>query len=129
MERCVKISDARARLFDLVESVTGEDGVVVLLEHRDRAERAALVSERYLRYLQNTIMELRRYGGRPFRLAGSARLRMGGAGALEAILDRRVGGRDAARPPEERLPARTGAEMPAPLPQAALSSMTEAGGG
>lgn len=74
MDRCVKISDARARLFDLVDEVIGVEGGVVLIEHRDRPERAVLVSERYLRYLQRTVEELRNLGGQPFRLAGSARL-------------------------------------------------------
>jgi PHD/YefM family antitoxin component YafN of YafNO toxin-antitoxin module len=74
MDRCVKISEARARLFDLVDQVTEAREGVVLIEHRDRAERTALISERYLRYLQSTIAELRKSRGPAFRLAGSARL-------------------------------------------------------
>jgi|GEM_PF-3733722 len=71
MYRCVKISDARARLFDLVDEVIGGPEGVVLIEHRDRPERAALIGERYLRYLQRTISELRREAGHTFRLSGS----------------------------------------------------------
>lgn len=74
MDRCVKISDARARLFDLVDEVIEAQEGMVLIEHRDRAERAALVGERYLRYLQSTVAELRKSRGPSFRLAGSARL-------------------------------------------------------
>lgn len=127
MERCIKISDARARLFDLVESVTGEAGGVVLLEHRDRAERAALVSERYLRYLQNTIGELRRHGSHPFRLAGSARLRAGGAGTLETLFGRRGAERGESRPMEEQVPDSTVTEEPGArrVQVAALSAATE----
>ncbi len=74
MSRTFKISEARARLFDLVDQVTSAEESVVLIEHRDRAERAALVSEQHLRYLYTTIAELRKQGIRPFRLAGSMRL-------------------------------------------------------
>jgi PHD/YefM family antitoxin component YafN of YafNO toxin-antitoxin module len=79
MDKSIKISEARARLFEIVDQVLVQRDGVVLIEHRDRSERAALISERYLRSLQSTIAELRRYGGRSFRLAGSARLLTSGA--------------------------------------------------
>lgn len=45
MDKKLKISEARAKLFDLVDYVTGEDQGVVLIERRNKPERAALVSE------------------------------------------------------------------------------------
>jgi PHD/YefM family antitoxin component YafN of YafNO toxin-antitoxin module len=87
MLRTFKISEARARLFDLVDQVTSAGESVVLIEHRDRAERAALVSEQHLRYLYATIEELRKRGIRPFRLAGSMKLLVSEDG-LEAAIER-----------------------------------------
>jgi DNA invertase Pin-like site-specific DNA recombinase len=101
MDKSVKISDARARLFDLVDYVTGEEDGVVLIEHRDRTERAALVSERHLRYLQSTISELRRNGARSFRLADSVRLMASAAEVELALLgaaERQGSGRQAGEP-------------------------------
>lgn len=74
MERKLKISEARARLFDLVDYVTREERGVVLIERRDRPERAALVSEEHLRYLYATIDGLERKSRTPFRLKGSMKL-------------------------------------------------------
>lgn len=72
--KTVKISEARANLFDLVDFVIDAEDDVVLIEHRDRTERAALLSERYLRYLTGSLEQLRAEGLRDFRLAGSMRL-------------------------------------------------------
>lgn len=74
MERKLKISEARAKLFALVDYVTREEQGVVLIERRDRPERAALVSEEHLRYLYATIEGLERRGRAPFRLRGSMKL-------------------------------------------------------
>jgi hypothetical protein len=119
MDKSVKISAARARLFDLVDEVTGAEAGVVLIEHRDRAERAALVSERYLRYLQTTIAELRRYGGPTFRLAGSARL-LAPAEEVAAALGERPSTPAAEVPPAPvpPAPAAEGAPEPVPVPAA-----------
>ncbi|MGH7563506.1 MAG: hypothetical protein ACREK5_03670 [Gemmatimonadota bacterium] len=74
MTRTVKISEARAKLFDLVDFVIDAKDDVVLIEHRDRSERAALLSESYLRYLTGTLEHLRSDGLQDVRLAGSMRL-------------------------------------------------------
>ncbi len=74
MTRTLKISEARAKLFALVDEVTSEQESVILIEHRDKAERAALVSEQHLQYLYATIAELRKQGIAPFRLARSMEL-------------------------------------------------------
>ncbi len=85
MSRTVKISEARKTLFELVDEVTSSSEGVVWIEHRDRAEGAALVSARYLRSLQTRIEEMRRHTSQ-FKLAGSMRL-VGTAEALDADLE------------------------------------------
>lgn len=74
MDKKLKISEARAKLFDLVDYVTGEDHGVVLIERRNKPERAALVSEEHLRYLYATIEGLESKQRSPFRLKGSMKL-------------------------------------------------------
>jgi PHD/YefM family antitoxin component YafN of YafNO toxin-antitoxin module len=74
MDKKLKISEARAKLFDLVDYVTGEDQGVVLIERRNKPERAALVSEEHLRYLYATIEGLESKQRSPFRLKGSMKL-------------------------------------------------------
>jgi prevent-host-death family protein len=54
MVKRVNISEARSRLFELVDYVSAEGGVV-LIEHRGRAERAVLVSEAHLHYLETSL--------------------------------------------------------------------------
>lgn len=85
MDRSIKISEARKTLFDLVDRVTRSEEVVVWIEHRDREERAALVSARHLQSLYARIEALQRRTN-PFRLAGSMRL-TGDADELGAVLD------------------------------------------
>lgn len=74
MDRKLKISEARAKLFDLVDYVTSEERGVVLIERRDKPERAALISEEHLRFLYATIQGLEKKGCAPFRLKGSMKL-------------------------------------------------------
>lgn len=74
MDKKLKISEARAKLFDLVDFVTGEEQGVVLIERRNNPERAALVSEEHLRYLYATIEGLESKQRSPFRLKGSMKL-------------------------------------------------------
>jgi len=80
--REVKISEARQRLFELVEQVTSGDEPVVYIEHRDREHRAALVSEAHLRYLEARAAAA---GGAPFTLAGSMTLLVGEEELEQAI--------------------------------------------
>lgn len=87
MARTLKISEARRRLFDLVNEVTSDDQEVVLIEHRDNPKRAALVSEEYLHGLESRIAALVKERAPEFRLAGSMRLLVG-EDELEAALDR-----------------------------------------
>ena len=85
MEKKLKISEARAKLFDLVDYVTSEEQGVVLIERRDKPERAALVSEDHLRYLYATIKGLESKHRSPFRLKGSMKLQVS-PGELEVAL-------------------------------------------
>jgi hypothetical protein len=67
----LSISDARARLPELARLLARDPEGVIYIEHRDRAERIALVTERRLRYLESiAASSLVREGG-TFRLAGS----------------------------------------------------------
>ena len=69
--RSLSISAARARLPELARYLSGAPDGVVFIEHRDRAERLALITERRLRYLESLVgASLVREGG-SFQLAGS----------------------------------------------------------
>ena len=87
MARILKISEARKKLFDLVDDVIDRADEVILIEHRDRMERAALVNENYIVYLQATIDALRSERSGEFRLAGSMRLAVGEDELETAIAD------------------------------------------
>ncbi len=66
------VSEARAKLYDLVEYVTETPDSAVVIEHRDRKERAVLVDESHYRYLEAMVTELRKaIPDDGFRLAGS----------------------------------------------------------
>jgi hypothetical protein len=67
----VKISEARARLFELAERVRRKPGEVVIIEQRDTRERLALTTEDHLLRLELQSDVLRKQAARPFRLAGS----------------------------------------------------------
>jgi PHD/YefM family antitoxin component YafN of YafNO toxin-antitoxin module len=87
MGKTLKVSEARKRLFDLVEEVTSESEEIVWIEHRDRPARAALVSEDHLRRLHATIEALRRRRPSAFRVAGSLEI-VDGPDSLEEALSR-----------------------------------------
>lgn len=65
------VSEARAKLYDLVEYVTETPDSAVVIEHRNRKERAVLVDEGHYRYLEAVVEEVRKREKEPFRLAGS----------------------------------------------------------
>lgn len=73
-ERDINISEARRKLFDLVDEVLRKPGSAVLIRHRDREERVALVSESYLESLRQAVARLLGSGASSFRLEGSLRL-------------------------------------------------------
>jgi hypothetical protein len=67
----LSISDARARLPELARRLAEDPEGVVFIEHRDRAERLAVITEKRLRYLESLVAgSIAREGG-SFRLAGS----------------------------------------------------------
>ncbi len=74
MTKNVTISEARAKLFELVDYVTETPDGVVLIRHRDRKERAALVSESQLEYLRISARAQATRRRAAFRLIGSATL-------------------------------------------------------
>jgi 3-methyladenine DNA glycosylase/8-oxoguanine DNA glycosylase len=69
--RSLSISEARARLPELARFLSVAPDGVVLIEHRDRAERLALITERRLRYLESIAEASRVREGGSFQLAGS----------------------------------------------------------
>jgi hypothetical protein len=69
--RILSISEARARLPELARYLAKTPDGVVLIEHRDRAERLAIVTERRLRYLESLVAASAVREGESFRLAGS----------------------------------------------------------
>lgn len=75
MPKTVTASQARATLFDLIDYVARSPGERVVISHRDRKERVALVSESRLRYLE-AIADARRREAekKPFKLIGSIEL-------------------------------------------------------
>ncbi len=70
MAKTSTISEARRRLFDLVDWVLDNPEGVVYIQHRDRAARVALVREDRLAYLERRD---RQAGSAP-SLVGSVRL-------------------------------------------------------
>lgn len=69
----MNVAEARAKLYDLVEYVTGTPDSAVVIEHRDRNERAVLVDEGHYRYLESVVYEMKKRDEKPFKLAGSLR--------------------------------------------------------
>lgn len=65
------VAEARAKLYDLVEYVTETPDSAVVIEHRDRKERAVLVDEGHYKYLETVVYEMKKRDEKPFKLAGS----------------------------------------------------------
>jgi hypothetical protein len=65
------ISEARARLPELVQYVTSRPDAVVRIENRRRGKRVVLTSEGYLRWLEAVVKESKKGDAQPFKLAGS----------------------------------------------------------
>jgi prevent-host-death family protein len=86
MKRRWSISEARARLSELVAEVLRSEGPISI-EHRDREERVLLVSERRYRYLEETVDRLASESARGWRVAGSMEL-CGSEAELERDLAR-----------------------------------------
>jgi hypothetical protein len=85
--RSLSISEARARLPELARYLSATPDGVVFIEHRDRAERLALVTERRLRYLESLVASsLVREGG-SFQLAGSMTSDLDDEGLEKALMD------------------------------------------
>ncbi|HEV7588937.1 MAG TPA: hypothetical protein VGO40_12545 [Longimicrobium sp.] len=68
------VSQARAQLFELIDAVTQNPEEPVVIEHRDREERAVLVDEGHYRYLVNVAHGVMVAREQPFKLFGSMRL-------------------------------------------------------
>ena len=86
MKRNWSISEARARLSELVAEVLRSDATISI-EHRDREDRVLLVSERRYRYLEEAAERAASESGRALPVAGSMEL-CGSDGELEQDLAR-----------------------------------------
>jgi PHD/YefM family antitoxin component YafN of YafNO toxin-antitoxin module len=73
MWKRVTVSEARAKFFDLVDYVTDHPDSAVVIEHRSRKDRAVLVDEGRLKYLESIEVEYKRKS-KPFKLLGSLKL-------------------------------------------------------
>ena len=71
MARTTSISEARARLPELARSVASTPGRVEYISHRDLEEDIAMTTRSHLRYLEDSLRELRARNAGAFRLGGS----------------------------------------------------------
>lgn len=67
----LSVSEARAKLFDLVEQVTADPQEEVVIEHRSQKGRAVLVDAGHYEYLKAAAAGLKQIRERPFKLKGS----------------------------------------------------------
>jgi len=71
MKRPISISEARARLPELARRVAGSPGRVEYIAHRDLDEDIAMTTRSHLRFLEDSLRELRGRDGTDFRLSDS----------------------------------------------------------
>jgi len=67
----IGISEARARLPELVRYVAEQDGAVVVIENRRMEEAVVLTSEKHMRSLEVRVKELEKKVAGGFQLKGS----------------------------------------------------------
>lgn len=71
MKRNLSISQARARLPELAHRIAGSPGRVEYIAHRDLDEDIAMTTRSHLRFLEDSLQELRSRSATAFRLAES----------------------------------------------------------
>jgi len=98
----IPLSNARARLFELAETVRRGDDTVVVLEQRGSAEGVALLRETQLNYLECRVREIEKSPEKPFRLAGSMSTDLNGDELLALLKDLRRAWDPASPPPPPR---------------------------
>jgi PHD/YefM family antitoxin component YafN of YafNO toxin-antitoxin module len=98
MKKRLTVSEARAKLFDLVEYVTDTPDAAVVIEHRNRKGRAVLVDESHYQYLEAMASEIKKQA-KPFRLVGSIESDLSADELEEAMEENR---REQARLAEEK---------------------------
>ena len=86
MARKIGISEARARLPELARRVASAPGGVTYITHRDLDEDIAMTTRSHLRFLEDSLAELRARSSRGFRLAESMTSELDDA-TLEAALE------------------------------------------
>jgi len=71
MERPMGISEARARLPELARRIVAAPGRVEYITHRDLEEDIVMTTRSHLRFLEDSLAEMRRRSASSFRLAES----------------------------------------------------------
>ncbi|GMV07699.1 MAG: hypothetical protein AMXMBFR53_39740 [Gemmatimonadota bacterium] len=97
VSRTTIISEAQACLAKLARRVAGRPGAVEYIRHWERDEDIAMTTRNHLRYLEDSLREIRARHATGFTLAGSMESDRSDA-AVEAEIEalRREGGRSAA---------------------------------
>lgn len=80
--RVLSITEVRRRMFDLFDEVLAR-GEVVVVQHRNREQRAVLTTEAYLRSLESRVEAASGAAGTAFRLFDSAILEVDADHVLE----------------------------------------------
>jgi hypothetical protein len=100
MKRQISISEARARLPELAHRIAGSPGRVEYIAHRDLDEDIALTTRSHLRFLEDSLRELRSRSAGAFRLAESMSTDLSDTqveAGLTAVKREASGGEDAKR--------------------------------
>jgi len=71
MPKLMSISEARARLTELAHRIAGSPGRVEYIAHRDLDDDIAMTTRSHLRFLEDSLAQLRARAAGDFRLADS----------------------------------------------------------
>lgn len=86
MSRSTRISEARSRLPELARRVAGTPGRVEYISHRDLEDDIAMTTRSHLRFLEDSLRELRGRTAGTFTLSGSMATDLGDRD-VDAALD------------------------------------------
>lgn len=86
----MSISEARARLPELARRIAGSPGRVEYIAHRDLDEDIAMTTRSHLRFLEDSLREIRSRTAPTFRLADSITTELSDAQVEEALASGRA---------------------------------------
>lgn len=90
MKEPISISEARARLPELVRRIAGSPGRVEYITHRDLDEDIAMTTRSHLRFLEDSLRALRGRAATDFRLADSMSTELTDAEIEAALADVKI---------------------------------------